>query len=97
MGEYAKYAFNELYNSTTVTIPNSVTSVGQNAFKGCTKLQSITIPDSVAEIADNAFSDCSSLENVNFISRTTDLSIGDSAFSGNNRRIVAKFVRQPCN
>ena len=79
-----KYAFNELYNSTTVTIPNSVTSVGQNAFKGCTKLQSITIPDSVAEIADNAFSDCSSLETVNFISRTTDLSIGDSAFSGNN-------------
>ena len=49
---------------TSVTIPNSVTSVGREAFYGCSGLISVTIPNSVKVIYENAFSECPNLENV---------------------------------
>lgn len=39
----------------SVTIPNSVTSIGNEAFEGCRGLKSVTIPNSVTSIGDNAF------------------------------------------
>src|SRR5215468_163712 len=41
---------------TSVTIPNSVTSIGGYAFYGCFNLASVTIPNSVTSIGDWAFS-----------------------------------------
>ena len=49
---------------TEYTIPNSVTSIGDGAFYGCTSLTSVTIPDSVTEIGGYEFYDCSSLTSV---------------------------------
>lgn len=41
-----------------VVIPNGVTEIGKNAFKGCSKLKHVTIPESVQTIGERAFSDC---------------------------------------
>ena len=47
---------------SSFTIPNSVTSIGDSAFSGCSLLTSITIPDSVTSIGDRAFEGCNWLE-----------------------------------
>ena len=62
------------------SIPNSVTSIGDGAFAGCTSLTSITIPDSVTSIGDGAFAGCTSLTSITIPDSVT--SIGDSAFYG---------------
>ena len=40
---------------TSLTIPNSVTSIGIGAFTGCTSLQTVTLSNSVTTISDNKF------------------------------------------
>ena len=47
---------------TSVTIPNSVTSIGGSAFFGCTGLTSIEIPNSVTSVGNCAFNGCTSLK-----------------------------------
>ena len=39
----------------SITLPSSVTGIGENAFNGCTGLTAITIPDNVTAIGENAF------------------------------------------
>ncbi len=59
-------------------IPNSVTSIGDNAFFGCHNLTSIAIPNSVTSIGMQAFRDCTSLIDVTIPNSVTR--IGDLAF-----------------
>ena len=61
-------------------IPNSITSIGDYAFKDCKDLISIHIPDSVTSIGYSAFSDCKNLTSIHIPDSVT--SIGDSAFYG---------------
>lgn len=51
---------------TSVTIPDSVTSIDASTFLGCTGLTSITIPDSVTSIGKYAFNGCTGLAEITF-------------------------------
>ena len=66
--------------STTYTIPDSVTSIGDGAFVGCYRLTGVTIPDGVTSIGDQAFGGCGRLESITIPDGVT--SIGDEAFYG---------------
>lgn len=63
----------ELINLLSVTIPNGVTSVGEDAFWGCRNLVSVNLPDSVSEIGSAAFQCCFNLKNINIPSSLTVL------------------------
>ena len=63
---------------TSVIIESGVTSIGEQAFKGCTQLTSVTIPDRVTSIGEQAFSSCTNLTSVTIPDSVT--SIGDNAF-----------------
>ena len=63
-----------------VTIPYSVTSIGDYAFTSCENLTSITIPESVTSLGLGAFYGCSSLTNITIPGSVTSLS--NSVFNG---------------
>ena len=59
-------AFWRCENLTSVTIGNSVETIGKFTFQACSSLTSITIPESVTSIYDKAFEACTALTTVNF-------------------------------
>lgn len=63
---------------TDITIPNSVITIGKNAFYGCDNLKSITIPDSVTTIGDYAFRQ-SAIRNISLGNGIKSIGVG--AFS----------------
>ena len=65
-----------------LTIPDSVTIIGEYAFYCCSGLKRVTIPDSVTSIGFSAFSGCSGLTSVAIPNSVT--SFGEWAFSGCN-------------
>ena len=71
-------AFFACKSLTSVTIGNSVESIGKEAFQDCKNLTSVTIGNGVTSIGDEAFYFCKSLTNVTIGNGVT--SIGDSAF-----------------
>ena len=60
-GELKYGAFSRCSGLESVTIPSSVTSIGEWAFYGCSGLTSVTIPNSVTSIGSSAFYGCSGL------------------------------------
>ena len=64
---------------TSIIIPDSITTIGNNAFTFCSGLTSITIPDSVTSIGEYAFSYCSGLTSITIPDSVT--SIGSDAFA----------------
>lgn len=61
-------------------IPNSVTSIGNGAFRNCANLTSVSIPNSLTSIEYGAFYGCSGLTSVTIPNLVS--SIGGAAFSG---------------
>ena len=73
---------------TSVTIPQSVTSIGYQIFVGCKKLTRVILPDGLREIGEGAFELCEGLTEIHIPG--TVVSMGDSAFMycGNLTRVT---------
>ena len=72
------YAFLECNRLQTVSIPNSIQTIGKGAFRRCTALTTVTI--SAKEIGDEAFQDCTNLQYITLNEGVTK--IGENAFWG---------------
>ena len=71
------YAFDERhYDLVSVTLPSSITSIGQCAFRGCYSLISINIPNSVTSIGAEAFTGCEALKSISVPSGVTRIEEG---------------------
>lgn len=68
---------------TSVTLPDSISSIGQHAFAYCVKITSIKIPSCVTNLEGYVFSGCEELGTVTFQEGLT--SIGEHAFYGCNK------------
>ena len=65
---------------TSITIPDSVASIGNYVFSGCANLSRITIPDGVASIENYAFNGCANLSSITIPDSV--VSVGNYAFNG---------------
>ncbi len=98
---YSLYLNGEII--TDLIIPNSVTSIGDYAFDGCTGLTSVTIPNSVTSIGRYAFYGCTGLTSVTIPNSVT--SIESETFRGcpikklsiNSNAIVSKAYSSDSN
>ena len=66
-------AFDTCEGLKSITIPNTVTNIGEYAFSYCTKLKNIVIPNTVTEIGYGIFSQCENLTNVTLSNSIKDI------------------------
>jgi hypothetical protein len=75
------YAFAYLENLKKIALPQSMFSIGENAFRNC-NFNIIDLPDGLRSIGKEAFSRCN-LQSIHISENVTQ--IGEGAFSGNNK------------
>lgn len=73
--EIDRLAFHNAQFLTGITLPATITTIGDNAFAGCTAIQRIVIPDNVTTIGPRAFSGCSSLTEVVLGNKLTSIDV----------------------
>lgn len=67
---------------TSISIPETITSIGYGAFCNCTGLTSISIPNSVTVLGSSTFSGCANLKSINIPNSVTFEYIGANTFDG---------------
>ena len=86
--------YNQNYTSpSTITIPGTVKTIGDNAFKSC-GLTIVEIPEGVTTIGNNAFYSCTIYEEL--ILPSTLTSIGTRAFAWSNQTRIFSSMENPC-
>ena len=93
---------------TNITLPESITSIGDSAFSDCTGLASITIPKNVTTIGAAAFQNCSGLKKINWnAAEVADFTDENRPFAdassdievviGNTVRRIPAYAFKNCN
>ena len=79
-----EYGYSPFYNSTIteLTLSDSVTTIRENAFSGCSGLPQLTIPSSVAQIGNSVFSGCTALKELTIEDGSEILSLGCNVQEG---------------
>ncbi|SHJ14451.1 C10 family peptidase [Bacteroides stercorirosoris] len=92
-------AFAGMENLAHIVIPENITSIGKNAFEGCSQLQSLSL-NSVNVIGDGAFKGCTSLTSITLYgnsqtSKTRALTTGinDNSFEGINPNCIIYLAK----
>ena len=73
---FGEYMLGHPHKLVSITIPDSVTRIGDIAFSECLKLNSINIPHSVTYIGDEAFYSCESLTSITIPDSVTYIGSG---------------------
>lgn len=79
---YSTQTPNNMETLKSITLPESLVSIGKNAFSACKALESITIPKNVSEIGGGAFANCSSLVTAEILGPVKELTGTTGAFLG---------------
>jgi len=82
-----EYSFAFCYSLNNVTLPDTLQTIGINAFYGNRSLTNITIPSGVTSIGVSAFENCTAMTFANI--NSNEVSIGDAAFRGNTSLTAA--------
>lgn len=72
--------YSDGFRMNSYTVPDTVASIGANAFLGNENLVTVELPESLTEICSRAFADCENLKTVKLSAQITQ--IGAEAFSG---------------
>ena len=80
--------FREQKSLKTLTIGDCVTSIEEDAFKGCSSLTEVTFGNSVTSIGEDAFSNCSSLTEVTIPNSVTSINSGAFYLCGNLTKVA---------
>lgn len=68
-----EHTFSQYTNLSKITLPDSIISIGKDAFWGCSKLKEITIPNGIRVIRDNTFINCTSLTKLSLPNSVTEI------------------------
>ena len=69
------YAFSNCAELTSVTIPGSVTEIGDHSFENCTRLSSVELPEALTEIGAAAFEGCTAFTRIDIPAGITKIGI----------------------
>ena len=80
LGAAYSYTFWGCKNLKSVTLPQSLTSIGNNSFYECESLESIVLPENLTNLGNWAFAGCRSIKKLVIPDKLTSTNIGNGAF-----------------
>ncbi len=80
--------FSDLENLKHISLGNSITIIGDNAFGGCQSLTDVVIPESVIRIGNSAFANCNSLISITIPDSVAEIDYGAFSYCKNLKYVT---------